>query len=72
MDLENEENDILSFKKLIANGKKLIAGGDKKYVNAKIDPDKMAVLLFTSGTTDLAKGVMLSTKNIITNIMACK
>jgi len=70
MDLESEENDILSFKKLIANGKKLIAGGDKKYLNAKIDPDKMAILLFTSGTTDLAKGVMLSTKNIITNIMA--
>ena len=70
MDLESEENDILSFKKLIANGKKLIAGGDKKYLNAKIDPEKMAILLFTSGTTDLAKGVMLSTKNILTNIMA--
>jgi len=70
MDLENEENDILSFKKLIANGKKLIASGDKKYINTKIDPEKMAILLFTSGTTDLAKGVMLSTKNIITNIIA--
>lgn len=70
MDLETEENDILSFKKLIANGKKLIAGGDKKYLNAKIDPEKMTILLFTSGTTDLAKGVMLSAKNIISNIMA--
>lgn len=32
------------------------------------NPDDMVILLYTSGTTGVAKGVMLSSKNIITNI----
>ena len=34
----------------------------------KIDPDAMAEILFTSGTTGVSKGVMLSQKNIVSNI----
>lgn len=33
-----------------------------------INPDSLAVLIFTSGTTGLAKGVMLSHRNIISNL----
>lgn len=34
----------------------------------KIDPDGLAEILFTSGTTGVSKGVMLSQKNIVSNI----
>jgi len=34
-----------------------------------IDPEHMTVLLYTSGTTGLPKGVMLSSKNIMTNVV---
>ena len=34
----------------------------------KINPDELAEILFTSGTTGLSKGVMLSQKNIVSNI----
>lgn len=33
-----------------------------------IDPDGLAEILFTSGTTGLSKGVMISQKNIVANI----
>ena len=69
MDLEEDDNSVLSFKKLIKKGKKLVKDGDKRYSNVKIDTEKMSVLIFTSGTTNTAKGVMLSQKNITSNIM---
>lgn len=69
MDLENDENETLSFQKLIKKGKELRKKGDKRYDDVKIDNEKMSVLIFTSGTTNTAKGVMLSQKNITSNIM---
>ena len=68
MDLKNDENGILSFRKLIDDGKKLIKKKKSKYQKIKIDNTKMSVLIFTSGTTNTAKGVMLSQKNITSNI----
>lgn len=68
MDLKNDVNGILSFRKLVDDGKKLIKNKKSKYQKIKIDNTKMSVLIFTSGTTNTAKGVMLSQKNITSNI----
>lgn len=53
---------------LIENGKKLIENGDTSYADIKLDDKKMSIMLFTSGTTSLAKIVMLSQYNICSNI----
>lgn len=42
----------------------------KEFGDVEIDPDSLAVLIFTSGTTGQSKAVMLSHKNIISNIKA--
>lgn len=66
---DDEHTDkALSFDKLIEEGNKLLSKGIREYVDADIDPDQMATLMFTSGTTGMAKGVMLSHKNIVSNV----
>lgn len=70
MDLDKEENEILSFKELMNKGKELIQNGNNRYNEIEIDNNKLSVLLFTSGTTSKPKGVMLSQKNICHNVEA--
>lgn len=49
-------------------GKDELAKGNNEYLNAEIDCKKMAAIIFTSGTTSMAKAVMLSQENIASNI----
>ncbi len=75
IELYPEEDKILSpadgedtnINELIKLGKTL---DSKKYLDIHIDPEEFRILLFTSGTTQEAKGVMLTNKNIMSNLHA--
>ena len=57
-----------SVNQLITEGKKLIESGENKYLSYEVDSNKMSILLFTSGTTSKSKAVMLSQRNLTSNI----
>ena len=67
---ERKKEKTLLQKDLIETGKQLVLNGNKEFINSKINDDKMNILLFTSGTTSKSKAVMLSHKNICSNIDA--
>lgn len=66
---ENDENK-LTFEKLLAKGDELLKQGDRRYLDAPIDPNAMCSLLFTSGTTGMSKGVMLCHRNFCFEVKA--
>ena len=69
MDLEKEEDNVYSEYELIKQGNELLESGNTEFLDAKIDAEKMSIMLFTSGTTAMSKAVMLSHKNICANLM---
>ena len=70
MDYEEDTTDILSYSKLMKEGKILHDNGDRRHDNAVVDTSKMSIMLFTSGTTSLAKAVMLTQDNLCSNVNA--
>ena len=55
---------LTSLAALQAEGERLYKDGDNSYYDYKIDVNKLASIVFTSGTTGKGKGVMLSQANI--------
>jgi len=72
MDAEKDHGFYMSYKQLLKNGKDMVSSGNNDFIEAQIDNNALAILLFTSGTTGLAKGVMLSHKNICSNMVAVR
>ena len=67
MDYKEDKDGILSYSSLLKEGYALDI---EKYNNLKIDNKAMSIILFTSGTTSIAKAVMLSQYAICMDLYA--
>jgi long-chain acyl-CoA synthetase len=62
------ETEALKINDVIADGARRFEEGDHSYYTYEIDPDRLASIVFTSGTTGKGKGVMLSQTNICSDM----
>lgn len=73
---ENNTTNVTTFIPMeairdnVQKGFEKFKNGNNYYYEREIDPSAMAIMLFTSGTTAKSKAVMLSHKNIMSNIYA--
>jgi long-chain acyl-CoA synthetase len=71
--IEMNSNDVITGKDVGANyiieqGNRIVESGDNSFMDITIDPEEFKVLIFTSGTTSNAKGVMINNRNLAQNV----
>lgn len=65
---EPKSEGALKLSEITAKGGERYADGDNSYYDYEIDTERLATIVYTSGTTGKGKGVMLSQKNIVTDM----
>ena len=64
----DDDDRFERFDDLIAAGKKIREEKGDTFLDIPIHSEEARIILFTSGTTSMSKGVLLSHKNICTNV----
>ncbi|MBR3325396.1 MAG: AMP-binding protein [Clostridia bacterium] len=68
-DIEKDDDNILSYKKFMEKGNRELKKGNTNYTSIlNKDTNKLRMLVYTSGTTGIAKGVMLSEHNLVSSV----
>lgn len=62
--------NISEFPEYKKQGKAALEAGDTRCIDAKVDPEDLACIVYTSGTTGLSKGVMLTHHNVTADVIA--
>ncbi|HWR01404.1 MAG TPA: AMP-dependent synthetase/ligase [Chlorobaculum sp.] len=69
--LEEPMEDVIDLNSAKAEGKRNLEEKPWLLDGIKTKPDDIATIIYTSGTTGLAKGVMLTHRNICENVKSC-
>lgn len=68
----DDEPDLPNYKEVVELGKSSNKRAELESIMQSIKPEQLATLIYTSGTTGRPKGVMLSHRNIASNVMNCQ
>lgn len=61
----NSSDNILSYSEFIEKGRALYKSGNTSYSSIEGNQNELRLLVYTSGTTGMAKGVMLTEHNLV-------
>ena len=61
---------FIKYSEILSKGRELLLADNNEYNNVQINPDEISIILFTSGTTSIAKAVALSQSNICADVTA--